>query len=228
MTIGIIGAGQIGSALTRRFCDLGFDVSVANSRGPATLAGLAEKTGARAVTVEEAARGNDVVIVTIPDRSIPDLPADLFAHVSDDVVVVDTGNYYPQQRDGLIAAIESGTTESGWVRERVGRPVVKAFNNIMAQHLENDGKPAGTAGRIALPISGDDVTAKNLVKQLIDQLGFDTVDNGALDQSWRQQPGTPVYGKDFDAAGVSLALSQAKKERAPEWRAAAEAPGSAA
>jgi predicted dinucleotide-binding enzyme len=219
MTIGIIGAGQIGSALTRRFRELGFDVSVANSRGPATLAGLVDGTGARAVTVEEAARGNDVVIVTIPERSIPDLPADLFAKVSDDVVVIDTGNYYPQQRDGLIAAIESGTTESSWVAERLGRPVVKAFNNIMAEHLQKHGKPAGTAGRIALPISGDGATAKKIVKQLIDQLGFDTVDNGVLDQSWRQQPGTPVYGKDFDAAGVRLALSQAQKERAPEWRA---------
>ena len=228
MTIGIIGAGQIGGALTRRFRELGYAVSVANSRGPATLADLARETGARAVTLEEAAGGNDVVIVTIPERSIADLPANLLEHVPDDVVVIDTGNYYPQQRDGEIAAIESGMTESGWVAERLGRPVVKAFNNIMAQHLLDNGKPAGTAGRIALPISGDDVVAKARVTHLIDQLGFDAVDNGALDQSWRQQPGTPVYGKDFDAAGVKLALSQARPERAPEWRAVAHAPGSVA
>jgi len=219
MTIGIIGAGQIGGALTRRFRELGYAVSVANSRGPATLAGLAEQTGARAVTVDEAARGNDVVIVTIPERSIPDLPATLFDGVPEHVVVIDTGNYYPQQRDGPIAEIESGLTESGWVAKRLGRPVVKAFNNIMAEHLQHHGKPAGSAGRIALPISGDDVTAKTNVKHLIDQLGFDSVDNGDLDQSWRQQPGTPVYGKDFDAAGVRLALSQAKRDRDPAWRA---------
>jgi hypothetical protein len=219
MTIGIIGAGQIGGALTRRFRELGYAVSVANSRGPATLAGLAEETGARAVTVDEAARGNDVVIVTIPERSIPDLPATLFDGVPEHVVVIDTGNYYPQQRDGPIAEIESGLTESGWVAKRLGRPVVKAFNNIMAEHLQHHGKPAGSAGRIALPISGDDVTAKTNVKHLIDQLGFDSVDNGDLDQSWRQQPGTPVYGKDFDAAGVRLALSQAKRDRDPAWRA---------
>jgi len=217
MTIGIIGAGQIGGALTRRFRELGYAVSVANSRGPATLAGLAEETGARAVTVDEAARGNDVV--TIPERSIPDLPATLFDGVPEHVVVIDTGNYYPQQRDGPIAEIESGLTESGWVAKRLGRPVVKAFNNIMAEHLQHHGKPAGSAGRIALPISGDDVTAKTNVKHLIDQLGFDSVDNGDLDQSWRQQPGTPVYGKDFDAAGVRLALSQAKRDRDPAWRA---------
>jgi len=219
MTIGIIGAGQIGGALTRRFRELGYAVSVANSRGPATLAGLAEETGARAVTVDEAARDNDVVIVTIPERSIPDLPATLFDGVPEHVVVIDTGNYYPQQRDGPIAEIESGLTESGWVAKRLGRPVVKAFNNIMAEHLQHHGKPAGSAGRIALPISGDDVTAKTNVKHLIDQLGFDSVDNGDLDQSWRQQPGTPVYGKDFDAAGVRLALSQAKRDRDPAWRA---------
>jgi len=219
MTIGIIGAGQIGGALTRRFRELGYAVSVANSRGPATLAGLAEETGARAVTVDEAARGNDVVIVTIPERSIPDLPATLFDGVPEHVVVIDTGNYYPQQRDGPIAEIASGLTESGWVAKRLGRPVVKAFNNIMAEHLQHHGKPAGSAGRIALPISGDDVTAKTNVKHLIDQLGFDSVDNGDLDQSWRQQPGTPVYGKDFDAAGVRLALSQAKRDRDPAWRA---------
>lgn len=219
MTIGIIGAGQIGGALTRRFRELGYAVSVANSRGPATLAGLAEETGARAVTVDEAARGNDVVIVTIPERSIPDLPATLFDGVPEHVVVIDTGNYYPQQRDGPIAEIESGLTESGWVAKRLGRPVVKAFNNIMAEHLQHHGKPAGSAGRIALPISGDDVTAKTNVKHLIDQLGFDSVYNGDLDQSWRQQPGTPVYGKDFDAAGVRLALSQAKRDRDPAWRA---------
>lgn len=225
MTIGMIGAGQIGGALTRRFRELGYAVSVANSRGPATLADLVQETGARAVTVEEAARGNDVVIVTIPERSIPDLPPDLFAGVSHDVVLIDTGNYYPQQRDGLIAEIEAGKTESGWVAERLGRPVVKAFNNIMAEHLQHHGKPAGTAGRIALPISGDDDAAKNIVKQLVDRLGFDVVDNGRLDESWRQQPGTPAYGKDFDAAGVRLALSQAQKDRAPEWRAGAQTTG---
>src|SRR5436305_14473445 len=112
LRIGIIGAGNIGGNLARRFAALGHEVVVANSRGPETLAGLAAETGAKAVTVPEAARGRDVVIVTIPENAIPDLPADLFAGVPDDVVVVDTGNYYPRQRDGRIGGIEEGLTES--------------------------------------------------------------------------------------------------------------------
>jgi len=108
MNIGIIGAGNIGGNLTRRFQELGHKVFVANSRGPETLADLAEETGATPVTVDEAARSGEVVIVTIPMKNIPDLPRDLFADVPDDVVVVDTGNYYPQQRDGRIDEIEDG------------------------------------------------------------------------------------------------------------------------
>jgi len=130
MKIGIIGAGNIGGALTRRFRELGHKVSVANSRGPQTLAELARETGAKPVSVHEAARENDVVIVTIPQKNVPELPSDLFGGVPADVVIVDTGNYYPQQRDGRIEGIESGLTESRWVEQQVGRPVVKAFNNI--------------------------------------------------------------------------------------------------
>lgn len=219
MKIGIIGAGHIGGTLTRRLTALGHQVSVANSRGPETLAGLAGETGAKAVSVEDAARGQDLVIVTIPEKNIPTLPRDLFEGAPDDLVVVDTGNYYPQQRDGRINAIESGTTESRWVSQQLGRPVVKAFNNIYAQHLMDSGRPAGTPGRIALPIAGDNDAAKAVVMKLVDQLGFDTVDDGGLDDSWKQQPGTPVYTTDFDAAGVRRALSEASPERKPEWRA---------
>ena len=224
MKIGIIGAGNIGGNLTRRFRALGHEVSVANSRGPESLAQLARETGAHAVTVEEAARGNDVVIVAIQEKHIPDLPAGLFDGVSDDVVVVDTGNYYPQQRDGRIDGIESGLAESRWVQRQLRRPVVKAFNNIYAAHLLDHGEPAGTKRRIALPVAGDDATAKATVSDLINELGFDAVDAGTLDESWRQQPGTPVYGTDLDAEGVRRALSEAPKERAPEWRATAKSP----
>lgn len=219
MKIGIIGAGHIGGTLTRRLTALGHDVSVANSRGPDTLTALAAETGAHAVTDEQAARGQDVVIVTIPEKNIPDLPDDLFAGVSGDTVIVDTGNYYPQQRDGRIAAIESGTAESRWVSEQLGRPVIKTFNNIYAQHLLEKGKPAGSADRIALPVAGDDQRAKRTVMDLVNDLGFEAVDAGGLDESWRQQPGTPVYGTDHDAAGVKRALEEAKPERTAEWRA---------
>ena len=224
MRIGIIGAGRIGGTLARRLKALGHDVSIANSRGPETLAALANETGAKAVTPEQAARAGDLVVVTIPLKNIPRLPAGLFAGVPDDVVVVDTGNYYPQQRDGRIDPIERGTTESRWVAERLGRPVVKAFNNIYARHLLELGKPRGAAGRIALPVAGDDRRAKDVVIQLLDELGFDGVDAGSLDESWRQQPGSPVYGTDLDVAGVRKALAEAKPERTAAFQAADAAP----
>jgi predicted dinucleotide-binding enzyme len=219
MKIGIIGAGQIGGTLARRLTALGHEVSIANSRGPETLAGLAKETGAKAVTVEQAARAGELVIVTIPMKNIPKLPAGLFKNLPENVVVVDTGNYYPQQRDGRIDAIENGTTESRWTSQQLGRPVVKAFNNIYAQHLLEKGKPKGAPGRIALPVAGDDRRAKDIVIRLLDQLGFDGVDAGSLDDSWRQQPATPVYGTDFDAAGVKKGLSEAKPERTDAFRA---------
>jgi 8-hydroxy-5-deazaflavin:NADPH oxidoreductase len=221
MRIGIIGAGNIGGTLTRRFAVLGYKVLVANSRGPETLAKLAAETGATAVSVNEAGRSGDVVVVTIPMKSIPKLPRDLFKGVSGSVVVVDTCNYYPQQRDGRIEAIEAGMPESRWVEQQLGRPVIKAFNNIYAQHLMDFGRPAGTKGRIALPVAGDDPKAKAVVLKLVDELGFDGVDAGGLDESWRQQPGTPVYTKDFDAEGVRRALAEAKRERKPDFKAAA-------
>ncbi len=222
MRIGIIGAGEIGGTLARRLTALGHEVSIANSRGPETLAALAKETGAKPVTAPEAARAGEVVIVTIPVKNVPRLPAGLFEGVPDDVVVVDTGNYYPQQRDGRIEAIENGAAESRWVSDRLDRPVVKAFNNIYAKHLLEHGKPKGAPGRIALPVAGDDPRAKDVVIRLLDELGFDGVDGGSLDESWRQQPGTPVYGADLVAAGVTRALAEAKREREAAFRAGVE------
>ena len=220
MNIGIIGAGHIGGTLTRRLSALGHKVFVANSRGPESLSDLAQETGATPVSIHEAARNGEIVIVTIPQKNIADLPSDLFDGVSNDVIVIDTGNYYPQQRDGRIDGIEDGATESRWVSQQLGRPVVKTFNNIYADHLLRLGKPAGASGRIALPVAGDDSEAKATVIRLLDELGFDGVDAGTIDESWKQQPGTPVYGTDFDVDGLKKALSQASKDRKPEWRAA--------
>ncbi|MBV8539258.1 MAG: NADPH-dependent F420 reductase [Pseudonocardiales bacterium] len=225
MKIGIIGAGNIGGTLTRRLAALGHEVSVANSRGPETLRDLAAETGATAVSVIEAAREKDLVVITIPQRNVPDLPGDLFADTGD-VAVVDTGNYYPRQRDGRIDVIEEGMVESRWVERQLGRPVTKAFNNIYADHLRDNGRPAGAPGRIALPVAGDDDGMKAVVMRLIDELGFDAVDAGRLDQSWRQQPGTPVYTTDLDADGVRRALSEASPQRSPQWRATPHSPGS--
>ncbi len=217
MKIGIIGAGNIGSTLTRRFTALGHEVSVANSRDPETLADLAAATGAIAVTARNAAKDAEVVVITIPEKRIPDLPGGFLDGAVEGVVVIDTGNYYPQ-RDGRIEAIEDGMTESRWVSRQIGHPVIKAFNNIQAHHLLELGRPRGTAGRIALPVAGDDETAKSVVLRLVDELGFDPVDAGSLDESWRQHPGSPVYGRDYDAEGVRRALAEATPERGPDFR----------
>ncbi len=220
MRIGIIGAGNIGGTLAKRFGGLDHQVSIANSRGPETLTELAEGPEITAVSVMEAARDVELVVVTIPLKNVPNLPRDLFAGVPDTVVVVDTCNYYPRRRDGRIDEIEAGMPESRWVEHQLGRPVIKAFNNIYAEHLLSLGLPAGAEGRIALPVAGDDAKGKSTVMELVEELGFDAVDAGGLDESWRQQPGTPVYGTDLDAAGVRRELQEAVKERKPEWRAA--------
>ena len=219
MKIGIIGAGNIGGNLTRRFTGLGHEVAVANSRGPETLSELAQETGATAVAVSEAAKGAELLVITIPEKSIPLLPSGVLDGLAPGAVVVDTGNYYPQQRDGRIDAIEDGTPESVWVAGQLGHPVVKAFNGIYAAHLLTEGKPAGSPGRIALPVAGDDAGAKRLVIDLLDQLGFDGVDAGPLAESWRQQPGSPVYGADLDAEGVRRALAEASDQRPAGFRA---------
>jgi 8-hydroxy-5-deazaflavin:NADPH oxidoreductase len=219
MDIGIIGAGHIGSTLARDLTKLGHRVAVANSRGPASLATLAAETGATAATVEQAARAADVVIVTVPEKAVPQLPRDVLATSS--AVVVDTGNYYPS-RDGRIAEIEGGLAESVWVARVLGVPVIKAFNNIVAPSLATRGVPAGSPGRVALSVAGDDARAKAVVLGLIDALGFDGLDAGSLADSWRQQPGSPAYCRDLDADRLRTALAQADAGQIARYRAEAD------
>ncbi|WP_030671703.1 NADPH-dependent F420 reductase [Streptomyces sp. NRRL B-1347] len=218
MKIGIIGAGEIGGNLTRRLTALGHDVSVANSRGPHTLTALAEETGATPVTAADAARGAEVVVVTVPLKSIPDLPSGLFDEAADGFAVIDTGNYYPQ-RDGKIEAIENGLTESRWTEQHVGHAVIKAFNGTYAADILDKPLPAGDPDRMALPVAGDDQAAKRTVRDLIDAIGFDTVDAGGIDESWRQQPDTPVYGLRAGTAEVTKALAAASPERPDTFKA---------
>ncbi|MFE7934282.1 NADPH-dependent F420 reductase [Streptomyces sp. NPDC057456] len=219
MKIGIIGAGNIGGNLTRRLSALGHDVSVANSRGPQTLKELADETGATPVTVEEAARGAEVVVITIPVKAVPSLPSGILDGAADGVAVIDTNNYYPQQRDGRIAEIEDeGLTESRWTERRIGHPVIKAFNGTYAQDILDRPRAAGDPDRIALPVAGDDEAAKAKVRALIDELGFDTVDTGGIDDSWRQQPDTPVYGLRAGTEAVTKALAEASPERPATFR----------
>jgi predicted dinucleotide-binding enzyme len=163
------------------------------------------------------------VIVSIPTRAVTDLPQTLFAEVDDSVVVVDTCNYHPELRDGRIDAIERGMLESEWVAQQLGRPVIKAFNNIFARSLLENGLPAGTAGRIALSVAGDPPPARTTVLQLVDDLGFDPVDAGGLNDSWQQQPGTPAYCQDLGAAALQRALAEADRSRIADYRAGEEA-----
>ncbi|MEV5879781.1 NAD(P)-binding domain-containing protein [Streptomyces sp. NPDC052101] len=219
MKIGIIGAGNIGGNLTRRLTALGHDVSVANSRGPETLRELAEETGATAVPATEAAKGAEVVVVTVPLKAVPALPVGLLDGAAEGVAVIDTGNYYPRERDGRIAAIEDeGLTESRWTEQHLGHPVIKAFNGTYAQDILDRPRPAGDPERIALPVAGDDREAKAKVRALIDELGFDTVDAGGIDDSWRQQPDTPVYGLRAGAEGIKKALAEASPDRPEGFR----------
>jgi 8-hydroxy-5-deazaflavin:NADPH oxidoreductase len=219
MDVGIIGAGQIGGSLTRLLTGLGHTVRVSNSRAPETLADLVAETGATAVWAAEAAVDADLVIVSIPQRSVVDLAPGIVSTARTGAPVIETNNYYPRERDGRIEAIEAGTPESAWVAEQLGAPVFKVFNGIFWKHLLEGGLPRGSAGRIALPVAGDDPAGKRIVSDLVDELGFDPVDAGALAESWRQQPGTPVYGADLDAAGVVRALAEASPERTDAFRA---------
>jgi 8-hydroxy-5-deazaflavin:NADPH oxidoreductase len=171
------------------------------------------------VWAKDAAADADVVIVSIPQKAVPDLADGIVDARRPGAPVIETNNYYPQQRDGEIAAIEDGQLESAWVAEQIGAPVYKVFNGIWWKHLLESGSPSGTPKRIALPVAGEDGPGRALVHDIVDQLGFDPVDVGPISESWRQQPGTPVYGKDFDADDTRKALAEATRERTSEWSA---------
>src|SRR5256714_6853481 len=222
MRIGVIGAGSMGATLSRHLVKLGHQVSIANSRGPESLNALAAEIGATPVSVVDAAQAGEIVIIAIPTKAVADLPRALFANVPTRVVVIDIGNYHPELRDGRIDAIDRGMLDSQWVAQQIGRPVIKAFNNILAQSLLEKGVQRGTKGRIALSVAGDPPDAKASVLRLVDDLGFDPVDAGDLDNSWRQQPGTPAYCRDLEAADLRRALAEADRTRIAEYRAEQE------
>ena len=213
----------MGRTLAGHLVTLGHEVAIANSRGPETLAGLASEIGATAVSVVDAVKAVAVVIIAIPTKAVADLPQALFANVPDSVVVIDVGNYHPELRDGRIDAIDRGMLDSQWVAQQIGHPVIKAFNNILARSLLEKGAPRGTRGRIALSVAGDSADAKATVLRLVDDLGFDAVDGGDLDNSWRQQPGTPAYCRDLDAVALRRALAEPDRSRIAEYRAEREA-----
>ena len=198
MNIGIIGSGGMGSCLALKFVKLGHTVSIANSRGPASLKQLAKDIGAEAATVEEATKNKKVIVVSIPQKNVQDLPKNLFEQLPEDVVVIDTGNYYPSLRDRAIPALDQTGIDSLWVQEQLGIPVVKVFNSILAESLKDMGRPKGEKNRIALAVSGDDAKAREVVFELVEELGFDPFDVGNIAQSWKQQPGSSIYCRDIN------------------------------
>jgi 8-hydroxy-5-deazaflavin:NADPH oxidoreductase len=223
MKIAIIGTGSMGTTLARHFGRCGHDVVIANSRGAESLTALATDLGVAPVCAGEAGNGADVVVLAIPTKAVVHLPRTLFAGLSLRSIVIDPGNYHPELRDGRIEAIERGMLDSQWVAQQIGRPVIKAFNNILAGSLLENARPPGTPGRIALPVAGDSRTARAAVCALVEEIGFDSADGGALADSWRQGTGTPAYCKDLDAAGLQRALAAADHRRIAEYRAEREA-----
>lgn len=211
-TIGLIGAGHIGSQVARLSVQHGYRVVLSNSRGPETLTALVDELGeaARAGTPAEAAEAGDLVVVTIPLSAISSVPvAPLTGKI-----VIDTNNYYPQ-RDGQIAELDNeSTTVSELLQRQLPQSrVVKAFNHITAAQLTSDTAPAGTDDRRALAIAGDDAEAKSTVAALLDQFGFDVVDAGQLADGWRIQRDTPGYGTRDNAAQLRAHLAEAKRYR---------------
>ena len=224
-TWAFIGSGHIGSTVARLAVNAGHDVVMSNSRGPETLTELVDELGehARAATAAEAARAGDVVVVTIPLKSYVDVPVDALAGK----VVIDTMNYYPE-RDGQIPALDDGTSTSSELLQAhlPSSKVVKAFNNIFFQHLGALARPSGSQERSALAIAGDDADAKRRVTELLDEIGYDTVDIGPLAESWRAQPGTPAYGLMYaaDEANWTAGARVADKDEVAGRVAKAERP----
>jgi len=211
-TIGLIGAGHIGSQVARLAIAQGYNVVLSNSRGPETLSPLIAELGpkARAATPSEAAQAADIAVVTVPLKHYRQVPVEPLAGK----VVIDTNNYYPQ-RDWNIAELdnESTTTAELLQAHLPTSKVVKGFNHIYAAQLTTDGKPPGTPNRRALVIAGDDAAAKAAVTKLLDQFGFDTVDAGPLKEGWRIQRDTPGYGPRRNADELRKDLAAAKRYR---------------
>ncbi|GAB3605609.1 NAD(P)-binding domain-containing protein [Conyzicola nivalis] len=216
MKIGIIGAGAIGTTLAQRLSTAGHDVSIANSRGPETIDPAALSTGARAVHADDVTDNSDVVIVSVAISRVPDV-AHLVRNAPAAAVIIDTSNYYPL-RDGHIPALVDGQVESLWITEHYGRPLVKAWNAITAQSFSENATPARTAGRIAIPVAGDDEQAKRVATSLVEETGFDAFDAGSLADSWRLQPGTPAYCTDHTGDELPEILAKADASRSARRR----------
>ncbi|PAF34285.1 3-hydroxyisobutyrate dehydrogenase [Terribacillus saccharophilus] len=214
MKFGIIGAGSIGSIISRKLVKNGHDVKIADARGMEHLEG--KDLAGKPVRAEDAITNIEVLILSLPLRALSSV-RNIIGQVGEEVIVVDTSNYYPG-RDDKIEEIEDGMVESIWVSNQLGRPIIKAFNNLLAYTLENEGTPEGASGRIAMAVAGDNVKHKQIIMDVVNQIGFDTVDGGSLSDSWRQQPGTPAYCTELTKDELTIALKEANKEKVPLLR----------
>lgn len=215
MKIGIIGIGSIGGTLARKLSAAGHEVRVANSKGAEDVRPFADEIGAIPADAHGAVKGADLIVLSIPFSAVSKLPKDLFNELNESAPIIDTGNYYPDVRDPHISELDNGKVESVWVSEQIGRPIIKAFNNILANSLGELGRPSGSPDRIAVAVAGDDARSKQIVMDIVNEIGFDPVDGGLLSESWRQQPGTPSYCCDYDAPMMRKALNEAVPGKAP-------------
>ncbi|EEA04087.1 NADP oxidoreductase coenzyme F420-dependent [Burkholderia sp. H160] len=218
MKIGIIGTGSIGGTIARKLRAAGHTIRIANSRGPDSVRALADEIGADAVDVNGAVKEADAIILAIPLPAMAQLGTELFEAVPVDVPIIDTSNYYPGLRDPRIPGIDEGMPESVWVSNQLGRPVIKAFNNILAHSLAELGLPEEAPNRLAVAVAGDNPASKRIVMALVNATGFDPVDAGSLEESWRQQPSTPAYCCDYGAEMMRNGLAAAIKGDAPKKR----------
>ena len=224
MKIGIVGTGSIGSLLAEKLSKAGHQIKVTNTRSMPELEKIAASLGASAATLEDVVKDVDAIIFSMPFNAYKDLPKNLLNDVPQDVVVMDTSNYYPF-RDGEVPELEQ-LSESEYISGILNRPLVKVFNNMLEGTLKYKGKTAeegarvaiGEEARVAISIAGDNQEHKKLVAQLVDITGFDTVDAGSLAESWRQQPGTPAYCTELNEAELKEALANAEKGKAPAVR----------
>ena len=217
MKIGVIGTGSMGEVIISKLSAAGHDLKIANSRGPESLKDFAIVVGARAVAVEDAVKDADVVFLVIPNKNVPDLPEGLFEKVKLGTVVINTLNYYPF-RDGQIEDLDNGMVESDWVSKLIKYPVVKSFNTMFAHSMIRDKPSSGSEARIALPFSGDEPKSKEIVAELIDSIGFDPVDIGGIAQSWRQEPGSPLYCTDLTKEELLFWYPKTKRDLLPGRR----------
>ncbi len=218
MKIGIIGVGDIGGTIARKLAVAGHEVRVANSRGVDAVRDFAGEIGAIPSDARGAVKSAEAIVLSIPLTALAKLPDDFFDGVPAGVPIIDTSNYYPDLRDLRIAELEAGKVESIWVSEQIGRPIIKAFNNILSESLATKGTGEGARERLAIAVAGDDAESKRIAMEIVKTVGFEPLDTGSLAESWRHQPASPGYCCDYDAETMRKGLTLANEAKRVEAR----------